>query len=52
MNETKDTILTESRKKEQAERLIELLKNTNDTGEIITAALEMGMNLERTIKSA
>lgn len=52
MNETQDTIRTESRKKEQAERLIELLKNTNDTGEIITAALEMGMNLERTIKSA
>ena len=52
MNETQDTIRTESRKKEQAERLIELLKNTNDPGEIITAALETGMNLERTIKSA
>ena len=49
MNETRDTSRTGTRKEEQVERLIELLKNTDDRGEIITAALQTGMSLERTI---
>lgn len=49
MNETKDTNRTGTRKEEQVERLIERMKNTDDRGEIITAALQIGMSLERAI---